>query len=663
MKKSLWTQGLLALSAAFLMTACGEGAGTGGDDDQDDNLTTNRAPIAIDQNLTMNEDTAKNITFTGTDADGDPLTYTVTRYPEHGVLSGTAPDVTYTPYADYDGSDIIIFKVNDGAVDSAGATVRITVRPVNRVPVAADDTHASQGGAGITLIDVLANDVDEDGDALVLKAGSLTAPTRGGEAVIDGNRIAYTPPADYNGIETFGYTVTDGHGGEDSATVTVTIAGAWDGNGTILEHNGGGSASPEIAVSPNGSAFVIWSQRGADGTDNIYTNRYDPDSNRWDANVTLMENGDGNASSPRIAAYTDAAAGEGRAFVVWRQTAGGHENIYTKRFAGGQWDRDATLLENSNGDAALPHIAANRDGHAFAIWEQRKGEEKNIYAKRFDGLVREWDADPVPLDDLNGSALKANVVMNDQGGALARWKQRVDRRYVGITRRYDDARRWEANATLLYEPLNRPSSYDYQSAVDSQGNFMVIWEETNPNMGTEATIKIKRTIDGRWENNSTSIIPFVRSWDREGDKRRLKAQIALDPGDNVFVTWRQLDRDVDGHWHWRACARRYDAAAGEWDAHISPLRLTVSGQDDDPQIAAGSDGSAFVTWVHTDDDNRSSVYFNRYDAVTGQWDERATLMKADADAPKIASDARGHFFIVWDQRGDNHSYHVMCRRY
>ena len=79
----------------------------------------NDAPVANAQAAATNEDTAKAITLTGSDVDGNPLTYSVVTQPGHGSLSGTAPNLTYTPAANYNGADSFTFKVNDGTVDSA----------------------------------------------------------------------------------------------------------------------------------------------------------------------------------------------------------------------------------------------------------------------------------------------------------------------------------------------------------------------------------------------------------------------------------------------------------------------------------------------------------------------------------------------------------------
>jgi len=91
---------------------------------------TNQVPVANDQAVTTAQDTSKAITLTGSDADGDALTYSVVTGPAHGALSGTAPNLTYTPTSGYSGSDSFTFKVNDGKVDSNVATVTITVGSV-----------------------------------------------------------------------------------------------------------------------------------------------------------------------------------------------------------------------------------------------------------------------------------------------------------------------------------------------------------------------------------------------------------------------------------------------------------------------------------------------------------------------------------------------------
>src|SRR5439155_733615 len=98
----------------------------------------NDAPVANAQAVTTNEDTATAIALTATDVEGSALTYVVVSGPTHGTLSGTAPNLTYTPAANYDGADSFTFKANDGSLDSNVARVAITINAVNDAPVASN---------------------------------------------------------------------------------------------------------------------------------------------------------------------------------------------------------------------------------------------------------------------------------------------------------------------------------------------------------------------------------------------------------------------------------------------------------------------------------------------------------------------------------------------
>ena len=118
----------------------------------------NDQPTAASQLVAVNEDTPTSITLAGNDVETAlaNLTFTVIVPPAHGGLSattvpGSAPTVTYTPAANYNGPDSFTFTVTDrGDPDACGipgpactaaaasnpATVSITVKPVNDVPVA-----------------------------------------------------------------------------------------------------------------------------------------------------------------------------------------------------------------------------------------------------------------------------------------------------------------------------------------------------------------------------------------------------------------------------------------------------------------------------------------------------------------------------------------------
>ena len=82
-------------------------------------------PVAGSQVISTSEDTPAGVALTATDADGDTLSFSIVASPAHGTLTGTAPNVTYTPTPNYFGPDSFTFKANDGTSDLNIATVRL----------------------------------------------------------------------------------------------------------------------------------------------------------------------------------------------------------------------------------------------------------------------------------------------------------------------------------------------------------------------------------------------------------------------------------------------------------------------------------------------------------------------------------------------------------
>ncbi len=87
----------------------------------------NTPPVADAQSLNTWRNQPLSITLTGSDADGNPLTFEVVANPSHGLLSGDAPDLVYTPDPGYIGADSFTFKAWDGLAYSEAAVVSIQV--------------------------------------------------------------------------------------------------------------------------------------------------------------------------------------------------------------------------------------------------------------------------------------------------------------------------------------------------------------------------------------------------------------------------------------------------------------------------------------------------------------------------------------------------------
>ena len=106
--------------------------------------------------------------------DGDTLTYSVTAGPAHGTLSGTAPNLVYTPAAGYAGADSFTFVARDGTVNSAAATVQLQVRAPGRPPEAEDQWMIIDED---TPVEITLKAGDPEGDPLTFTI--VTPPAHG----------------------------------------------------------------------------------------------------------------------------------------------------------------------------------------------------------------------------------------------------------------------------------------------------------------------------------------------------------------------------------------------------------------------------------------------------------------------------------------------------
>jgi VCBS repeat-containing protein len=186
---------------------------------------TNDGPAAVNDSANTSENTAVTIDVltNDTDPEGDVLSISSFTQGVNGavVIDPVSGNPVYTPNPGFTGSDTFTYTVSDSNGGTATATVTVTVGGVNDAPVAADDTVGTNQDIPV-IIDVLPNDSDPDGDTL-----TVTSVTQGanGSVTIDpvsGNPV-YTPNPGFYGSDSFTYTVDDGNGGTDTATVTVTV--------------------------------------------------------------------------------------------------------------------------------------------------------------------------------------------------------------------------------------------------------------------------------------------------------------------------------------------------------------------------------------------------------------------------------------------------------
>ncbi len=182
----------------------------------------NDAPVAVNDTVATDEDTAVTIDVLANDSDpeNDQLTITNASVPaEQGTVAIVDGKLVFTPAENFHNGDATIsYTISDGQLTD-DATVAVTVNPVNDAPVAVNDAVSTDEDTAVT-IDVLANDSDPENDTLTITAASVPAE-QGTVTIVDG-KLVFTPVENFNGDATISYTISDGQLTDD-ATVAVTV--------------------------------------------------------------------------------------------------------------------------------------------------------------------------------------------------------------------------------------------------------------------------------------------------------------------------------------------------------------------------------------------------------------------------------------------------------
>ena len=192
---------------------------------------THGTPLPADDGYSTSEDVslvvdaAAGVLANDTDAEGDALTVVVEEEPGHGSLTLNADgSFSYTPEANFHGSDSFRYRASDPGGASSTAVVTITVNSLNDAPLAADDNYSTSEDETLNVAasGVLAGDTDVDGDSLT--AALVTGPQHGNLTFNSDGSFVYTPNADFSGADSFTYSATDPSGSSSLAVVHIAVS-------------------------------------------------------------------------------------------------------------------------------------------------------------------------------------------------------------------------------------------------------------------------------------------------------------------------------------------------------------------------------------------------------------------------------------------------------
>jgi uncharacterized repeat protein (TIGR01451 family) len=273
------------------------------------NVTSqNDAPVAVNDTGTTLEDNALNSTVATNDSpsgDGGNAWSLVGR--NGGALHGTVVmnldgTYTYTPRANYNGTDEFTYNLCDLNGDCSVAGVSITIVSVNDLPVAVDDIVSMPEDTRLKG-SVVGNDTPSgDGGNIWTLIGTNGGATHGVLTMGTGGRFIYTPDADYYGTDTFSYKLCDVDSDCSTASVTINIDPVDDApvavnDVSITAEDTPVSGNVSTNDTPSGDGGNRWSLAGTNGgaahgtvimnADGTYT--YTPNANYNGADVFVYQ--------------------------------------------------------------------------------------------------------------------------------------------------------------------------------------------------------------------------------------------------------------------------------------------------------------------------------------------------------------------------------------
>jgi PKD repeat protein len=225
-----------------------------------------KPPVAKDASYGTPEDTPLGVVLQGV---GTSLVYEITQHPPHGSLSGTPPDVTYTPSTNYNGDDEFRFHVDDGQMTSDPGTISISVASVPDSPLASDQGICTKKDTSAQIY-LRASDPDSS----ALQFAITNGPSHGSITEFDSGtgRLVYVPSAGYRGDDSVEFSATDPDGLSDIGIVQILVGVSnpspvahIDPSATVVEAGNVVDFDGTVSYDPEGDSITSYQWDFGDG--------------------------------------------------------------------------------------------------------------------------------------------------------------------------------------------------------------------------------------------------------------------------------------------------------------------------------------------------------------------------------------------------------------
>lgn len=235
----------------------------------------------------------------------------------------------------------------------------------------------------------------------------------------------------------------------------------------IESDNVGNAHDPKIDFDGAGNAIAVWHQ--LDPVYSIYANRFVKGVG-WGAAESLESETTWGATDAEV--VMDNA---GNAIAVWTQGDGAQNNVMCSRYTvDSGWSTEG-FIETNPEQAYGPQVAVDAVGNVMVVWYQNESGIQNVWANRFDISTGWGGAERIESGSRRATGVR--VGMDADGNATAVWYQYVDSRSDIMSNRYVVGVGWGTEEVIESENLGY--AYHPQVAVNSKGNAIAVWEQSD----------------------------------------------------------------------------------------------------------------------------------------------------------------------------------------
>ncbi len=549
------------------------------------------------------------------DADGGDGTLSFTGS-QTAINTALANGLVYDPEANFHGTDALTVTVNDlghngsGGAQVTTASVDINVRSVNDAPVARGETASTAEDTPIT-INVLANDTDIDGDAL--SVASFTNVSGGSVALDAQGNAVFTPTAHYSGDASFDYTVSDGQGGTDKATVGISIA--------------------PVADAPVVSASNATARAGAGGAVDI-TGGAEFGVNTYTANHQQLSN---------VITLTD-----GGFVVTWHSYGqdGSSWGVFGQRFdaAGAKLGGEFRVNTHTADYQYSPSGAALHDGGFVITWasNNQDGSSQGVFGQRYDAQGNpaggEFQVNAYATNWQN----QPSVATLNNGNFVVTWMSNFqDGSYSGIFAQHFSPAGIKIGSEFLLNQRTYEDQTDPDITALAGGGYVVTWRSYLQDGSLGGVFGRRYDADGNPVSNEFQINTY---WQSEQSAQTIAA--LADGG--FVVTWSSAYQDGSDYGIY---AQQYDANGNRVGGEFLVNASFTAGTQIFSDVEGLTDGGYVISWQSwMQDGSKAALMARRYDAqgnLVGDEFLVNDYTYGDQARPSISARADGGFVITW----------------